>query len=103
MNNREQFEKWKNSEEHKNILNQGENAAWMRCAEIKDVEATRTLNRYTRAMDLAGKEIDAMREDLNKLKSENYIQVVPDKCDRIIWKNQYYRLGALAEMKCPQY
>jgi hypothetical protein len=24
--------------------------------------------------------------------SENYIKIVPDKCDRIVWRNRYYHL-----------
>ena len=39
--------------------------------------------------------IDAIRAELEKrlhMPTDGYVQPVPDKCDRIVWRNKYYHL-----------
>lgn len=42
-------------------------------------------------------EIDELRKALDvktvdNTQTDSYVQIVPDKCDRIVWKNMYYHL-----------
>lgn len=43
-----------------------------------------------------GKRVLALQSPAVETLTESYVQTVPDKCDRIVWRNRYYHLPELA-------
>ena len=44
------------------------------------------------------KEIEAIQQSSNKAAnplSDSYVQEVPEKCDRIVWRGKYYHLNSI--------